>query len=163
MTKEASETIALLEGRKIEYDIVVEPRIDPTGVPMKDENGNELTVTRIVIKKIPPLEQEINKFFSRSTPCWFPECESIRRRYFLELDRMAANGGCTDCQKGSIIRKYDAEVRAAIMKLHANESGNSRAEQIPGAADTGSEGASPVRRMLRKAAGCIKKILCFGS
>lgn len=163
MTKDAAETIALLEDRKIEYDIVVEPRLDPTGVPMKDENGNDMTVTRIIIKKIPPLEQEINKFFSRSTPCWFPECEGIRRRYFLELDRAAANGGCTDCQRGSIIRKYDAEVRAAIKKLHENESGDSRAEQISGAAGAGSGGASPVRRMLRAAASCIKKILCLGS
>lgn len=163
MTKEAADTIALLEDRKIEYEIVVEPRLDPAGEPMKDENGNDMTVTRIVIKKIPPLEQEINKFFSRSTPCWFPECESIRRRYFLELDRMAANGGCTDCQKGSIIRKYDAEVRAAIKKLHENESGNSRTEQISGTAGAGASGASPVRRVLRKAAGCIKKILCLGS
>lgn len=163
MTKEASETISLLESRNIGYEIVVEPRLDEAGQPMRDADGNELTVTRIVITKVPPLEQEINKFFSRSTPCWFPECESIRRRYFLELDRAAANGGCTDCMKGSIIRKYDAEVRAAIMKLHENESGNSRTEQVSGPTGTSQDGASSLWGLLRKAAGRIKKILCIGS
>ena len=44
------------------------------------------------------------RLFVETTPCWFPECESLRAAYNAEL--LALPEGCPSCEKGSLIRKY---------------------------------------------------------
>lgn len=156
--------IETLKRRNIDYSIIIEPQLDSNGNPVRDEKGNIVNTTKIVINKVPQLEQEITQVFSRSTPCWFPECEDIRRRYFLDVDRAVAAGGCTDCQKGAIIRTYEAEVRAAINKLHEKDETTNN----PGTTEiSGADGASPERtgrckEMLRRASSLVKKVFRLG-
>ena len=64
-------------------------------------NGNEIT-------HVPAREQEIFRFFSEHTPCWFPECEAMRKQYNEELESLPQD--CPTCQKGALIRKYAAKV-----------------------------------------------------
>jgi hypothetical protein len=58
---------------------------------------------------IPPRTQKVYTFFVDTAPCWFPECEALRSKYKEELQAMTEqSGGCTDCSKGGLNRKYIA-------------------------------------------------------
>lgn len=86
--------------------IVEETPVEETPAPsaaVRDEHG-ELRVTHVS-----PDDRRILGFFSPSTPCWFPECEALRTAYRDEVKKLAA--GCPACQKGAIIRKYQALVK----------------------------------------------------
>lgn len=81
---------AVLDARKA--------RLVRQGIKFREE-GNT-----IIIESVPPEFQRIMSFFS-AAPCWFPECEELRRQYREELEALGGPD-CPDCQQGSLIRKY---------------------------------------------------------
>ena len=59
------------------------------------------------------------RLFTDTTPCWFPECEELRRRYKEDLADMERQTlelegrECKGCEKGVLIRKYMALAKEA--------------------------------------------------
>lgn len=110
-------TIANLTARGIGYEIVKEPVLDSDGNQLKDSHGNPVTHNRIIIKSIPPEEAELNRFYTLQIPCWFDGCEELRKEYQAEIDKAGAkkaDGTCTDCEKGAIMRMFADRVKLAI-------------------------------------------------
>ncbi len=91
-----------------QQNIISEVRDDPPvgeTVASKSEDG------RVTVTQISDADRRVLGFFSLSTPCWFKECETLRSRYREELKTLGV--GCPECQKGALIRKYQALVRKA--------------------------------------------------
>jgi hypothetical protein len=93
---------------KIEVDdrqnIVSETQVeDVTTSAVRDETGKR------VVSAIGPDDRRILNFFSPAAPCWFQECEDLRQQYATEIAALSV--GCPDCQKGAVIRKYQALVK----------------------------------------------------
>lgn len=65
-----------------------------------------------IIDSITSKEQEIFKFFSPFSDCWFEGCKELREQYTKELNNLPEN--CPSCQKGSLIRKYKPEVERLL-------------------------------------------------
>lgn len=74
-----------------------------TTTAVVDERGNR-TITHISEE-----DRRSLSFFALNTPCWFPECENLRRQYRDELTKLSP--GCPACQKGALVRKYQALVK----------------------------------------------------
>ena len=64
---------------------------------VKNADGS---ITPIPSEKV---KQDIRLFVDTS-PCWFPECESLRAAYNAELAGLP--DGCPSCEKGALMRKY---------------------------------------------------------
>jgi hypothetical protein len=58
-----------------------------------------------VVTGVSPQFQEMMKFFSLDTPCFFEGCEEMREKYKKDLDKLGGDG-CKGCKKGALIRKY---------------------------------------------------------
>lgn len=59
------------------------------------------------------LDARVNNFFSFK-PCDFEGCDKLRDEYLMALEEKRAEGGCFECRKGQVIRKFVGKVRAAI-------------------------------------------------
>lgn len=48
-----------------------------------------------------------NEFFNLGSPCRFPGCEELRKKYVTELrDTMKPTTGCAACKRMSLVKKY---------------------------------------------------------
>jgi hypothetical protein len=79
----------------------VEPPIETAAT--RDERGHRVVAT------ISADDRRILTFFSPTAPCWFPRCAELREKYQAEIN--ALDAGCPSCQKGAVIRKYQALVK----------------------------------------------------
>lgn len=62
-------------------------------------------------------ELQRNMQFFGEGPCWFDGCDEMREKYHEEMDALENRpGGCRNCDKGALIRKYLAKVAAAQPK-----------------------------------------------
>lgn len=85
----------------------------------------ELDGNRVILHHIPPLEQEIGKFFEPSTPCHFPGCEALRIRWLEEMEILKGRTDL-DCNLNCAItrlrRQYSERIRplvtAALKQAH---------------------------------------------
>lgn len=149
-----------IRSRGIGATIVEDPITDVNGNPVLNKDGTPSIKRSIVITHIPAAEKKVNEFFIKSAPCPYPGCEHLRREYFAEVAAMEATGkGCTGCQKGAIMRKYDARVRAAIKAAENNEqpiNTHTGVEQIPGSGEASPARATTRRSLLRRASAGFK-------
>jgi hypothetical protein len=76
------------------------------GIEFHEEGGT------IHIDKVPPEMQQVLRFFSESTPCWFPACAELRRRHKEEIEKLATD--CPPCEQGALTRKYSELVRKEL-------------------------------------------------
>jgi hypothetical protein len=94
--------------------------LDARGIKYRIEKGT------VIIESMPPREQLILSFFSPNTPCPFPGCEELRRKYFEEVEALGPD--CVDCQEGGVMRKYLEIIRPLV----PHELATTRPEQTPG-------------------------------
>jgi len=62
------------------------------------------------------LDQQINDFFDFNKSCTFAECEKLRNEFTAALEELKAQGGCYECRKNQVIRKYLSEIMPIIRK-----------------------------------------------
>ena len=87
-----------------QQNIIEEAKVeDVVTTVAREENGKR------VVSEIGAEDRRILNFFSTAAPCWFAECEDLRRQYAAEIGALAT--GCPDCQKGAVIRKYQTLVK----------------------------------------------------
>ena len=75
-----------------------------------------------VISSVSEKEQEVFRFFSSHSPCWFAGCEELRKDYVSELARLGPE--CPSCQKGSVIKQFKPKVEALLEKHYATNKTN---------------------------------------
>jgi hypothetical protein len=71
------------------------------------ENGNRRTIINVT-----PAEQEVFKFFSKHSPCWFEGCNELRASFALEESELPKD--CPACHRGALIRKYLPKVKELL-------------------------------------------------
>lgn len=52
------------------------------------------------------LDQKINEFFDFNKPCGFEGCDKLRDEFSMALEELRAKGGCFECRKNQVVRKY---------------------------------------------------------
>lgn len=152
-----SKTLANLNSRGIGYEIIQEAVLDASGQPVYDKKGNPITKDRIVIKSIPASEAELNRFYSLDIPCWFNGCEELRKEYKAELDK-ANPTGCTDCQKGAIMRLFEDRIRLAIKNSKHAQQTTPRITEVSRPDEPSNEGTGESTSLLRRASEGLKKV-----
>ncbi len=85
---------ALLDQRGISYDI----RTDGT----------------IVVTNVPQLEHAIARFFTETSPCFFPGCEQFRNEWKAMLPK-DSDEPCTDCEMGQLMNQFRARLEAPLL------------------------------------------------
>jgi hypothetical protein len=59
-----------------------------------------------------------SEFFNLGSPCGFPGCEDLRKKYIAELrDTLRPTGGCAACKRMSLVKKYKQLITNRI-KIH---------------------------------------------
>lgn len=74
--------------------------------------GNVLTVegNDVHIQRPGELELQIVRFFSDSTPCFFPGCQELRQRWHEFVSpNLDPNGVCPDCVLGQLMTQFRTE------------------------------------------------------
>lgn len=153
------QTIERLKSRGIGYKIVEEPVNDPQGRLVTDMQGQPIVKQTIIVTSVPVLESEVNKFFSPYTPCFFDGCEELRIRYKDALEQAGMTEDCTGCQKGAIMRKFEAEVRELIQH-HARYT-NTRPKPLSRFNGSSQKGSGEKKSMLRRAADSFASLLGY--
>ena len=85
--------------------------------PKRPPENFKLNKSKKIAEKVSPEEQELFKFFSDHSECWFDGCEEMRKKYKEELDKLPPN--CPNCQKGALIRKYKEKIKPLLKAHHA--------------------------------------------
>jgi hypothetical protein len=85
---------------------------DPRGTAYLSEmtrRGNVLSVDdgTVHIHRAPELELHVARFFTESTPCFFPGCQELRQRWLEFLaPNMDPDGTCPDCVMGALMNQF---------------------------------------------------------
>jgi len=75
------------------------------GIPHKIKAGADgHAVIEVYPHKAPVRTKRIMRFFDLTTPCDFPQCEELRRRWLEEKEALGEN--CTDCAASALQRRY---------------------------------------------------------
>jgi hypothetical protein len=103
------------DGSLLRWRVVIDDQqviVEEGAAPEQQETVAVTAAGGRVITSVSPQDRLILGFFVESTPCWFDGCETLRKAYLSEVSKLGSN--CPACQKGAIIRKYQALVNKAI-------------------------------------------------
>lgn len=109
-----------LHSRGIKFHETLSPVLTQDGKPVIGKDGKPLMRRTTVVDSISDREKEISKFYT-SRPCWFNNCEELRKQYKEEREQLTSssvdtkNGTiCTQCGLGPLMRKYNKLVGQAL-------------------------------------------------
>lgn len=79
--------------------------LEKFGIPYKVRTGGDgRPVLEVQPHNAPKRTKRITRFFDMSTPCDFPQCEELRRRWLEDREKLGPD--CTACSEGSLQRQY---------------------------------------------------------
>lgn len=106
----------------IRGETVINYKKDKNGNILRDNRGNPITVTQFTPTEVPAWFTKAIMVLSGHEPCYFEGCEQIVADYKTELHQMESRpGGCKDCEKAKLKRKYSTKFRDALPPAEANK------------------------------------------
>ena len=108
------------------YDPAVDPQLalaQSAHLARLRERGMEFRVGaegQIDLGYMPPIEPALIRFFTAVHPCFFPECEELRKQWneFLTLNG-ADSSECPDCMLGQLMQQFRPRVIPSL-QAHIN-------------------------------------------
>ncbi len=111
-----------LESLGIKGKTEIEYRKDKDGNPILDVNGNPIVIKRFTPTEVPAYFTHAIMVLNGHEPCYFEGCEQIVSTYKRELDVLQNRpGGCRDCDRSRLQRKFAAMFRNALPPAEANK------------------------------------------
>lgn len=122
LTVEKANPAQELERLGIRGETKVTYRRDKDGNVMYDSQGRPMAVTQFTPREIPAWFTKAIMVLSEHEPCYFEGCEEIVQQYKSELKALEKRpGGCRDCDKAKLKRKYSTMFRNALPPNEVNK------------------------------------------
>lgn len=111
-----------LESLGIKGKTEIEYRKDENGNPLLDANGRPIVIKKFTPTEVPAYFTHAIMVLNGHEPCYFEGCEQIVSTYKQELSVLESRpGGCRDCDRGRLQRKFAALFRNALPPAEANK------------------------------------------
>lgn len=94
---------------------------DANGNLLLDKNGKPIVVTQFTPTEVPEWFTHAIMVLSGMEPCYFEGCDEVLAKYNEELKVLEARpGGCRECDRAKLRRKYATVFRNALPPNEAN-------------------------------------------
>lgn len=111
-----------LESLGIKGNTEISYKRDAQGNLVLDANGNPVVIKKFTPTEIPAYFTHAIMVLNGHEPCYFEGCEQIVDMYNNELELLKKRpGGCRDCDKARLQRKFASMFRNALPPEEANK------------------------------------------